>query len=358
MGLCNSSGMTDEERKTAQNEADKSKGLERTLNQDHVKESHVNKLLLLGAGESGKSTLFKQMITLYGKGFSESDRATYEVVVYQNTVEAMQCLIRACPEHGGPVACQEEFSAVQRWGTTNTVINTQVGAMIKTLWQDAGIQKCFDNRSNFWLIDSATYYFENIDRISSDDFLPTQQDVLRSRVRTTGITETTFEIDSNQFRMFDVGGQRNERRKWIHCFEKVTALMFVGVLSEYDQMLYEDDNTNRMVETLQLFDEHLNSEWFKKTSVILFLNKSDLFEEKIKRVPLTVCPAFANYEGGNDYAAGCYTIESEFLSKREDDKKEIYSHITCATNTDNVEKVFNDVKDIVIRRGLEIAGLV
>jgi len=350
--------MTDEERAKAAAETDKSKTMERSLNQDHARESHVNKLLLLGAGESGKSTLFKQMITLYGKGFSETDRAQFEAVVYQNTVEAMQCLIRACPEHGGSVAAEAEFAAVQKMSTTNTVINNEVGVMIKNLWADEGIQKCYSNRSDFWLIDSAKYYFEEIERIASDDFLPTQQDVLRSRIRTTGITETSFEIDSNQFRMFDVGGQRNERRKWIHCFEKVTALMFVGVLSEYDQMLYEDENTNRMVETLQLFDEQLNSEWFKNTSVILFLNKADLFEEKIKRVPLTVCPTFANYDGGDDYETGCETIEMEFRSKKEDDKKEIYSHITCATNTDNVEKVFNDVKDIVIRRGLEIAGLV
>lgn len=86
-------------------------------------------------------------------------------------------------------------------------------------------------------------------------YLPSEQDVLRSRVRTTGIVENDFEIENNQFKMYDVGGQRNERKKWIHCFENVTAVLFVAAISEYDQVLYEDENTNRIVEALNLFEE-------------------------------------------------------------------------------------------------------
>jgi hypothetical protein len=82
---------------------------------------------------------------------------------------------------------------------------------------------------------------------------PKHLDVLRSRVRATGIVENEFEIDGNFFMMFDVGGQRNERKKWIHCFENVAAVMFVAAISVYDHKLYEDVTTNRMVEALNLF---------------------------------------------------------------------------------------------------------
>lgn len=41
--------------------------------------------------------------------------------------------------------------------------------------------------------------------------------------------------------MFDVGGQRSERKKWIHCFEGVTCIIFCGALSAYDMVLVEDD---------------------------------------------------------------------------------------------------------------------
>lgn len=95
--------------------------------------------------------------------------------------------------------------------------------------------------------------------------------------------------------MLDVGGQRSERRKWIHCFDSVTAVMFCVALSEYDQVLREDATQNRMKESLLLFDEVSNSHWFKNTSFILFLNKTDLFKEKIGRVDLTCC--WPNYTG-------------------------------------------------------------
>lgn len=68
-----------------------------------------------------------------------------------------------------------------------------------------------------------------------------------SRVRTSGIVTERYNIDGTTFEMYDVGGQRNERKKWIHCFEGVTAVIFVAAISEYDQKLFEDASTNRMV---------------------------------------------------------------------------------------------------------------
>jgi guanine nucleotide-binding protein subunit alpha len=66
--------------------------------------------------------------------------------------------------------------------------------------------------------------------------------MLHSRLRTTGITETLFELGQLNFRMMDVGGQRSERKKWIHCFEGVQCLLFMVALSGYDQSLLEDQN--------------------------------------------------------------------------------------------------------------------
>ena len=111
-------------------------------------------------------------------------------------------------------------------------------------------------------------YFNSIDRMANPGYLPTDQDILRSRVKTTGITETTFRVGELTYRLFDVGGQRSERKKWIHCFENVTALVFLVALSEYDQMLYEDESVNRMQEALTLFDSICNSRWFVKTSIV------------------------------------------------------------------------------------------
>jgi guanine nucleotide-binding protein G(i) subunit alpha len=86
--------------------------------------------------------------------------------------------------------------------------------------------------------------------------------------------------------MFDVGGQRSERKKWIHCFEAVTSIIFCVALSEYDQVLLEESKQNRMLESLILFESVINSRWFARSSIILFLNKIDLFKIKLAKVPL------------------------------------------------------------------------
>lgn len=121
--------------------------------------------------------------------------------------------------------------------------------------------------------------------------------MLRVRVPTTGIIEYPFVLENITFRMVDVGGQRSERRKWIHCFENVTSIMFLAALSEYDQVLVESDNENRMEESKALFRTIITYPWFQNSSVILFLNKKDLLEEKIMHSHLV--DYFPEFDGTN-----------------------------------------------------------
>jgi len=258
---------------------------------EEAKESEKSiKLLLLGAGESGKSTLFKQMVTIYGKGYSDEERFTFKPIIEQNTLMAITALIQASRDL--PTRIDEECTMsteareiadkIMEYPLDH-IIDAETATNIEKVWLDPGIQVCYENRSLFQFPDSGKYFFDKIHEISNPQYIPSQQDVLHSRVRTTGIVETEFKIEQRTFHLFDVGGQRNERRKWIHCFENVTCVIFVAAISEYDQVLYEDESTNRMVETLKLFDEICNSRWFVDKSLILFLNKRDLFEAKIKK---------------------------------------------------------------------------
>jgi GTPase SAR1 family protein len=136
-----------------------------------------------------------------------------------------------------------------------------------------------------WLIPFLSSFFENIDRFLQPDYRPSEADILRTRIRSTGIEEAEFTFADMKFKMMDVGGQRSERRKWIHCFENtITAVVFCASLSCYDQVLREDDKTNAMDETLALFDEISTNNFFSGVSMILLLNKLDLFTEKVKTV--------------------------------------------------------------------------
>ena len=95
--------------------------------------------------------------------------------------------------------------------------------------------------------------------------------------------------------MVDVGGQRNERKKWIHCFEGVTAVIFFVDTAAYNLTLLEDSRVNRLLESLALFEEICNCKYFTETPMILFLNKSDLLAKKIAKIDLG--EFFDDYKG-------------------------------------------------------------
>jgi len=313
----------------------------------------------LGAGESGKSTIAKQMKIIHLQGFTTEERLTYKSIIYNNVLASMKTLVVAAKEKnlrvGNQVAeAAERIAAIDAQFFAGT-LTTDMAADIKALWADSAIRQSYARQNEFQLNDSAQYYFEHVERLASKEYVPNEQDVLRSRAKTTGIIETEFTLEKTKFRMVDVGGQRSERKKWMHCFQDVTAVIFCVALSEYDLKLYEDDQTNRMHESLKLFKEICNSKWFTETSVILFLNKKDLFAEKIRRVDLRI--TFPEYNGGLHYENAVTFIKDKFLAQNENPKKHCYVHTTCATDTDNVQVVFNAVKDIVLQKILDESGI-
>lgn len=300
--------------------------------------------------------LYLQMVTIYGKGFPVEERKNYIPIVFNNVISAMKTLCQQLPRYTRILPENEHAYHFMLHDVKDEIIDERVGAVIQQLWADPGIRATYERRSDFQLFDSAEYFFGRIGEIMLPDYVPSHQDVLRSRVRTTGIVENEFEVDGNFFKMFDVGGQRNERKKWIHCFENVTAVIFVAAISEYDQKLYEDETTNRMVEALKLFEEICNSRWFRETSMLLFLNKRDIFNQKIMKVDLSTY--FSEFPGPDrDPVVAQEWIREQFKSRNRNPQKHIYSHVTCATDTDNIQTVFVAVKDIVIRNSLRQAGL-
>jgi GTPase SAR1 family protein len=356
MGLCASvDGLTEQEKRQYAIDKSVNRQLDRVQQKDAQRDKIVKKLLLLGAGESGKSTLFKQMITIYGNGFPQEERKTYIPVVHTNTIACMRALCEQEGNYGG-VECKDSLQYVLELADDDNIrIDSTNVQHFKKLWADKCILSAYENRNKFQLPDSANYYFDRLDTIAAAGYIPSEQDILRTRVKTSGIVVNDFLVEGNEFKMIDVGGQRNERKKWIACFEGVTAVLFIGVLSEYDLVLSEDDSMNRMCETLTLFEEICNSPFFVKTAMILMLNKRDSFLEKIDKVPLNVCPLFKDYKGPNTYEAGVALIQDTFHAKAKN--KLIYTHITCATDTDNMKVVFEAVKDIVIRAALNDVGL-
>ena len=133
-------------------------------------------------------------------------------------------------------------------------------------------------------------------------------------------------------------------------------MIFVAALSEYNQKLFEDATTNRMIEALELFEEINANSFFQSASMILFLNKRDLFEVKIKEFDIKDTPAFSDYTGGCEYDAGADYFVSKFHEKKGDPEKELYHHLTCATDTANIGVVFGSCKQIILKKNLAASG--
>ena len=231
-------------------------------------------------------------------------------------------------------------------------ITPENAQIILALWNDPAIQTTYANRSSFQISDSTDYFFtkENLGRISKPGYLPNNMDVLRTRVRTSGIIEHSYTVQDAEFLVIDVGGQRTERGKWIYVFADVDAIVYVASLSGYDQKLYEDETQNRMVEALQLFKEIVNLTLFPpECSMILFLNKVDLFEEKIKKVDPAKCHSyFQDYKGGCDAGAA-----KEYFKKKFSDlsvTRDVKTFFTCAVDTKLMDKMMKATRDIVVKR--------
>ncbi|KAJ7242258.1 guanine nucleotide binding protein alpha transducing activity polypeptide 2 [Mycena rebaudengoi] len=191
--------------------------------------------------------------------------------------------------------------------------------------------------------------------IAAPDYVPTDQDILRSRVKPTGIVETIFRVGELTYKVVDPSGQRSERKKWLHCFENVKAILFCASLSGYDQMLYEDESVNHLQEALTKFDSICNSRWFVKTSIILFLN-IDTFAEKLERSPLA--DYFPDYTGGNNYDAACDYLLHRFVSLNQSAAtKQIYAFYTSTEDTQQIKFVFSAIQDILLQDYLRERGL-
>jgi len=315
------------------------------------KKTGQHKLLLLGPGESGKSTIFNQLKIISNGHLENEELESKKQVVLNNLLTTIQSLIEGARKLNIPILNEDlanRFMEIKNSVNLPNYVND-----INTIWEDVGIQNAYSSKNQFQLIDQAKYFIDNAKRICGPNFIPSEDDVIHCRAKTAAIVELEIFIGGNTgptFRIIDVGGPRNERKKWIHFFEGVTAVIYVTSLSEYDQKLEEDDYTNRIVESLNLFEETINSKWFKNSHIILFLNKKDLFKEKIKTNDPKII--FPDYTGGCDEVAAMEYIKNQFVSRNKNQKKKISVRETCAIDKDNIDFVFKSVRDVVFQENV------
>eukprot|EP01083_Nonionella_stella_P050402 134077_1 len=358
---------------------DNTRLINRKMEEELRKEKRTHKILFLGSGNSGKSTIYKQLQWLHLDGFSEDDALQLQRHIYFQIIHQMKCVIKHYEDKEEKRSYQDDeilkaaITTVQEQDDERTLTDELADA-IQYIWKnDDKIHNAFNDPYllTYQIVDQTTEYFWNdLGRIRQTPYIPSESDILNVRYRTTGVVDKCFEVQNIRFHVFDVGGQKSERKKWINCFNEVKAVVFVISLASYDMRMFENLNNNCMVDALELFDETIHNKYFINTHIILFLNKRDLFAKKIGRVPITECPAFVDYNehphgGGtgapeapdpHNYNQTTSYIAWKFCALNKVNSKQIYVHLTYAMDRENVDKVFLDVKRIVISKALAASG--
>lgn len=369
----------------------------------------TERCLCVCLGESGKSTLLKQMRSLYGKktNVSPDELMLQRASVFQTILSSMAALLKASEKYV-PLANEDlkkakehiisQHASIRGSFSGGALMNDDIKDMLIALWNDEGIRQTWENhRSEIQTQESLEYFMKDGERVLHADFEVTEMDWLRARVRTTGVITEKFLVEGVPFTVIDVGGQRNERKKWIHVFSNVTSIIYVSAINEYDEVLFEQTDMNRMQESLNLFEEMVNHDEFMDSGMILFLNKSDLFKRKLKQFPIayidpkdptknrwedytgpsavglkdTGSPEFIEaYNAGIEYFTNkFYTLNRHPSTKGKPTTNihptmslihpnpiDIYVHVTCAMDRVNVDAVLGACWDIILRKVLNQQG--
>ncbi|KAJ3082187.1 guanine nucleotide binding protein, alpha subunit [Rhizoclosmatium globosum] len=429
----------------ASNEIDKQLKLEQKNIQQNIK------LLLLGPGETGKSTVLKQFKLIYGEGYTANEKLAFRTTILTNVMTCTLSLINAMDmlkipygfdpttvtlptteedddddenalteddkvrddrgsaeevfENENEYEPDQEKKVSDRMALIESEIpklenpmakyaaklykraggrNRQTGTgpdaakvvkshdmsfgispgetlpdeivnAVEVVWKDAGIQYCYSRANEFQLVDCCGYFLNRAKEVCNPEYNPTEQDILNTRQMTTTVSETRIMVEKKIFRIFDVGGQRGERKKWAPYFDDVDAIIYLVAISSYDQVCLEDSSTNRMVESMNLFDSICNHPLFKMTEMIVFMNKIDLFKEKLEKTPIS--QYFPTYQGPNTYESCSEYFASRFIALNLFPEKSIYLHFTWATDTKQIKAVLAIVNHSILRGNLTKAGL-
>ncbi|KAL8688823.1 MAG: hypothetical protein Q9224_004790 [Gallowayella concinna] len=229
---------------------------------------------------------------------------------------------------------------------------------MERLWWDKTFQQALERGNEYAQLENVHYCFEHRKRLfQQTDLRPNDEDFLHARVRTDGITRECFAANNFLYEVFDMDGCRSGRRQWIHTFDGVDCVFFVASLSGYDRILVEDATTNQLTESLLLFEAIVSSVWSKSrtpqlrnSSIVLILNKLDIFKRKIQKNQNPLKDYYPDYVGREkDYEAALTYIVAKFKAQqRLDDERKLHIYFSDATDIKGCQAMLQDIEENVM----------
>jgi len=307
------------------------------------------------------------MQIIHGQGFNDMERAELIPDIHKNIMDAMKVMVEKMKENNLNIRLEDKdkYEDMEIFAVEEKPMDVRLRSVCR-LWSDPGVQECFLRRSEYSTTDplnvSTKYFLDAIEhRINEPGYLPITEDIIRVRRNTIGVIQYEFVLTDIQFKIIDVGGEREERVRWIDFLaQKITCVIFLGAIDEYDTKFIAagGEEKNRLKESIELFKQIQNFQWLAHTTFILFLNKVDVFKEKLQTSDMV--DHFNDYKGfRKEYASNLAFVKRKFHEESSPRKpRMIYTHETQATDTAGMKFVFEAVRDTILQLNLRQYNLV
>ncbi|KAI8894049.1 G-protein alpha subunit-domain-containing protein [Globomyces pollinis-pini] len=311
----------------------------------------IPKLLILGTGDSGKTTFLKQLSILDGQGFTPLEKTNFRNQIIIQIIQSIHIIAQICQDLNLLNSMDIDFLR-----NMDTLNQSNLNGLERILNTNC-LNPAFLIGYRYEMVTHGEYLIRNAGHYVQDNYELSNEDILKVRVSTSSITEKKFNLHEGII-VYDVGGQRGLRKQWMPYFDEVHAIVFVTDISSFDQTLEEDTTVNRMKDALLLFINIINAPLLKHISIVLFLNKVDLLETKLEFT--TFQHYFPAFQGEQNIETVSKFIRNQFLSKSKRTRSDghIIPHITCCTDTKSIKVIVDTVLSGVLKSTLRNIGFV
>ncbi|PPQ70506.1 hypothetical protein CVT24_013276 [Panaeolus cyanescens] len=234
------------------------------------------------------------------------------------------------------------------------------------LWHDEGVREVL-RRRKIRLEEGSGFFLDDLERVTSLKYMPTDDDVLKARLKTVGVSEYKFEMEVSagrdsgaEWRIVDVGGSRSQRPTWVPFFDDVDAIIFLAPISGFDQVLAEDRTVNRLEDSVLLWKAVCSSKLLANVDLVLFLNKCDILEKKLKSGVRLAKYVRSYADRANDLDSVSKYLRGKFGAIHREyspNPRKFYAFCTSVTDTATTAGIIASVRDMVIRQHLKQSKL-
>jgi hypothetical protein len=309
-------------------------------------------IIISGTGDGGKSTISKLLNIIYHTKETSKDVESFRRIFFSNILSITEKCINFGMEKGlvfenakiYDVAYDVTRLSLKSLSGDEDCYNTSVHELLLEIWLDPIMLYIFENhRSDLQLPDGACEFVPFLKNITNPrEYALDFDDYIRCRVKTIGLARSSVMIHKKKVSLFDVGGQRSERLKWKRA--NYDVIFYMASLNDFDLLCYEDNSQNRMIESLNAFEDFINSENTVK-DVFLIFTKVDVFKNLIQTKDLS--NVFKDYDGGRNWENALDFISKKFIERNHGNKGRLHVYTINLMDIEAVTTLFEKIFEII-----------